>query len=99
MLLCSAIVIIWEDSTNVGSGLGPELYDPVITSELKLICTTIKILQVLDVNIMFINEGIEMNAVVFDYLLNTVVSTAIIIQCAHQMNRSAYIEPHINVGA
>ena len=70
----------------------------MILGELKLICTTINLLQELDVNTMLRNEGIEMNVVVFYYLHNTVVSTAVVIQHTHHLRRSVYIESHINVG-
>ena len=49
-------------------------------------------------NIMFRNEVIEMNAAMFDYLLNKVVSTDVVIQRANQLRWSAYIEARINVG-
>ena len=55
------------------------------------------IIHELDVDIMFSNEVIEMNVVVFDYFRNTVVSTAIITQHARQLRRSAYIESCINL--
>ena len=68
MLFFRAIFITGEDSRNVRSGAGPEIYALVITGELELILTPRKLLQELDINTMFINEGIEMNAVVFDWL-------------------------------
>ena len=68
MLFYSTIFIIGEDSKNIRSRLGTGFYALVITGglKLKLIFKSRKILQGLDVNIMFINEDIEMNAVVFD---------------------------------
>ena len=75
----SVTIIIGEDSRNVWSRAGPELHTLVITGELKIICTPRQILQALDANIIFINEGIDINMVVFDYVRSTVVSTAIVI--------------------
>ena len=65
--------------------------------KIKIICMHRNIIHELDVDIMFSNEVIEMNVVVFDYFRNTVVSTAIITQHARQLRRSAYIESCINL--
>ena len=46
---------------------------------------------------MFSNEDIEINTSVFDYFRNAVLSTAVVIQHAHQLWWSAYIVSHINV--
>ena len=52
----------------------------------------------LGTRIIFINEGIDMNTVVFDDFLNTAVPTSTEIQCAHHLQQSSYIEARIDVG-
>ena len=98
MIFCSTIFIIVEYSRNIGSGVRLEICALLITVKLELICTLRQLLQELYFNIMFSNYVIEMNAVVFSYFRNTVLSTAILIQRAHQMIWSAYIEACINAG-
>ena len=97
MILCNKIFIIREDSRNIRSKVVPVLYTRVFTGEINLFCMPRKLLQTLDVNIMFSNEVIEMNKTVFDWFLNKVVSIDILIQHAHQIRWSAYIEAWINV--
>ena len=76
---------IGEEPRNAWSGVVPEHHAIVITGKMELICTPIHILQAIDVNIMLSNEGIEINAVMFNYFRNTVVYTDVVIKRTHQL--------------
>ena len=69
----------------------------MVTGKIELVFMPIQLLQALDTGIMLKNEGIEMNVIVLGHFRNTVVSTNIKIQRAHQLLQITYSEARINV--